>query len=99
MSKETVRVVSRIVALPEKVEELKSILSGIVEPTRKESGCIQFELQQNHQDPTDFVFLEQWESDASLDAHLASAHIQEAVSKLDGLLGAPPDIRRYRLLV
>lgn len=98
MSQETVRVVARIVALPTKVEEVKSILCGIIEPTRKESGCIQYELQQNHQDPTDFVFVEEWESDALLDAHLASALLEATGSKLDGLLTVSPDIRRYRLV-
>ncbi len=98
MSKETVRVVARLVAIPEKVEEVKSILSSILEPTRQESGCLRYELQQNHQEPTDFIFIEEWESDTLLDAHLASAHLAATGSRLDGLLVAPPDIRRYRLV-
>ncbi len=99
MSKTTIRVVARVVALPDKVEEVKSVLMGIIEPTRQEEGCIVYELLHNQEDPTDFTFVEEWESQALLDAHLASAHIAEADSQLDGLVAAEPDIRIYQLLV
>ncbi|WP_373534389.1 putative quinol monooxygenase [Microcoleus sp.] len=98
MSKPTLRVVARLVAFPDKVAELKSLLLSIIEPTRQEEGCIKYELLQNQADPTDFTFVEEWESAALLEVHLASTHLQAAVQKLDGLAVAPPDIRRYELL-
>jgi len=98
MSQPTLRVVARLVAFPEKVAELKSLLLSIMEPTRQEPGCIKYELLQNQADPTDFTFVEEWESSDLLELHLASNHIQEAVMKLEGLAVAPPDIRRYKLL-
>jgi len=98
MSKPTLRVVARLVAFPDKVAELKSLLLSIIEPTRQEQGCIKYELLQNQADPTDFTFVEEWESAALLEVHLASTHIQAAVQQLDGLAVAPPDIRRYELL-
>jgi len=99
MSKQTIRVIAHLIALPEKVEELKSLLLSIIEPTRQESGCIKYELLQNNNDPTDFTFVEEWESNDLLDAHLASTHIQEGLRKLEGIAAAPPDIRRYQLLM
>lgn len=98
MSKTMIRVVARVVALPDKVEAVKSVLLGLIEPTRKEEGCIVYELLQNQADPTDFTFVEEWESQALLEAHLASAHIEEAESQLNGLVAAEPDIRLYQLL-
>ena len=98
MSKPTLRVVAQLVAFPNKVEELKSLLLSIIEPTRKEAGCIKYELLQNQAEPTDFTFIEEWESTALLDTHLGSTHIQAAVLKLEGLAVSPPDIRRYQLL-
>lgn len=98
MSKTTVRVIARIVALPGHQEEVNSILTELLEPTRQQSGCIQYELLQNQEEPTDFVFVEEWESEAQLNAHLESPHINEVDAKLDGLLAAEPDIRFYRLL-
>ncbi|MGB3267460.1 MAG: putative quinol monooxygenase [Microcoleus sp.] len=98
MSKPTLRVVARLTAFPEKVAELKSLLLSIVEPTRQEQGCIKYELLQNQADPTDFTFVEEWESADLLEQHLASTHLQDAVQKLEGLAVGPPDIRRYELL-
>ena len=98
MSKPTLRVVARLVAFPDKVTELKSLLLSIIEPTRQEAGCIKYELLQNQVDPTDFTFVEEWESATLLEQHLASTHIQTAVQQLEGLAVGPPDIRRYELL-
>mgnify|MGYP000016123899 CR=1 FL=1 len=98
MSQPTLRVVARLAANPDKVAELKSLLLSIMEPTRKEKGCIKYELLQNQADPTDFTFVEEWESADLLELHLGSTHIQDAVQQLEGLAVAPPDIRRYELL-
>ncbi len=98
MSKPTLRVIARLVAFPDKVAELKSLLLSIIEPTCQEAGCIKYELLQNQADPTDFTFVEEWESAALLEQHLASNHIQAAVQQLEGLAVGPPDIRRYELL-
>ncbi|NMG07931.1 putative quinol monooxygenase [Brasilonema sp. UFV-L1] len=98
MTNQTIRVVARIIALPEKVEAVKAVLLAIIEPTRQEAGSIKFELLQNQSDPTDFTFIEEWVSNDALDAHFTTAHIQEAAAKLPGLLAAEPDLRRYSLL-
>ncbi|AFY31862.1 putative quinol monooxygenase [Calothrix sp. PCC 7507] len=98
MTNQTIRVVARIVALPDKVEALKAVLLELIAPTRQEAGAIRYELLQNQSDPTDFTFVEEWSSNEALDAHLASPHLQTGITKLDGLVAAPPDIRRYHLL-
>ncbi len=97
MSKK-IRVVARLIAFPDKVKEAKALLLGLVEPTRKEAGCLQYDLLQNQADPTDFTFVEEWESDEILDAHLASEHIQNAIAQIPELMATEPDIRRYTLL-
>ena len=94
----TIRVVAHLVALPEKVEELRSVLIALVEPTRREDGCIHYELLQNQEEPTDFAFIEEWQSEAFLTAHLASDHVQDVDASLDRLLASSPDIRLYHLL-
>ena len=98
MTTETVRVVARITAQPGKVEELKSILLDVVGPTRQDLGCISYQLLQNREDPGDFTFVEEWESDTAIDAHLVTAHVQDALSKAQPLLSVAPDIRRYVII-
>jgi quinol monooxygenase YgiN len=98
MAEGTLRVVARMVARPEAVEEVREVLAGLVAPTRAEPGRLVYELLQNNSDPADFTFVEEWESDAALDAHLASRHIRDARAKLPALLAAEPDIRRYSVV-
>jgi quinol monooxygenase YgiN len=96
MSNQKICVVARIVATCEKVDEVKAILIGLIEPTRKEEGCIKYELLQNQAQPTDFTFIEEWTTETALNTHLASAHIAAASDKLDQLVAGEPDIRLYQ---
>ncbi|MBD2437657.1 putative quinol monooxygenase [Nostoc sp. FACHB-110] len=98
MTNQRVHVVAHVEALPDKLEELKAVLLGLIEPTRQERGAIKYELFQNQSQPTDFTFIEEWESDEALNTHLASPHLQAAAAALAGLTAAPPDIRRYYLV-
>lgn len=92
---QSLRVVARVVALPDKVEALKAVLLALVEPTRQESGCLQYDLLQNQEDLTDFTFVETWESLQHLQSHLASVHLQTASIAIKNLVASPPDIRCY----
>ena len=93
-----IRVVAHLRARPDKVEETRQALTGLVEPTRAEPGCIVYELLQNNDDPTDFTFVEEWSGDQALDLHLQTDHIKDVVAKAEELLATPPDIRRYTVL-
>jgi quinol monooxygenase YgiN len=95
MSQKTLRVVARVVALPDKVEQLKTILLKLIEPTRAEPGCVQYHLLQNQAEPTDFTFVEEWASADDLENHLQSQHIQKAMVQINGLVVQAPDIRVY----
>ena len=92
------RVVARIKARPETLSEVRELLCGLVEPTRKESGCVSYELLQNREDPTDFTFVEEWESAAALESHAASDHIKATRTKLGPVVAGSPDIRTYSVV-
>jgi quinol monooxygenase YgiN len=98
MPDNSMRVVARIKALPDTVADVRSILTGLIEPTRNEAGCITYELWQNREDATDFTFVEEWASATALDAHAASQHLKDATARLEGLIKRAPDVRRYRLV-
>lgn len=97
MSQETVHVVALFVAAPGKENELEQLLSTLVEPTRKEAGCIRYDLMRGLPGESgDFVFIEEWESAETLDAHSQSAHLREVGPKVGPLLASPAVIARYR---
>jgi quinol monooxygenase YgiN len=98
MASDTLRVVARLLAKPDKVDELRTLLAGLIEPTRAEPGCISYELLENKENGAEFTFVEEWEGDSVLDAHLATDHIQQALGEFPDLLAEELDLRRYKLV-
>ena len=98
MTDPKVCVLATVVALPNQVEEAKAILLSLIAPTRQEPGCIRYELWQKQDDPVDFNWVEEWENQAALNAHLNSPHFQEVNSKLASLLATEPVINFYQLI-
>jgi len=70
-----IAVVAISVAKPGYEEQLRQALEGIVGPTRKEAGVLQYDLHRDVQEPRRFVFVERWESQEALAAHARSTHI------------------------
>jgi quinol monooxygenase YgiN len=88
-----ITVVATFQALPGKEEELKKALIGLVAPTRKEAGCINYDLHQSPEEPGKFLFHENWTTKAALDAHLKMPHIQVLLPRLEGLAVGMPEIK------
>lgn len=89
----TVTVVATFQAKPGKTEELKKALISFVAPTRKEAGCINYDLHQLPEDPSKFLFYENWTTKAALDVHLQTPHIQAVLPHLDTLAVGMPEIK------
>lgn len=96
MANTKVHVVATLKAKPGQEEKVRGMLLGLLEPSRRDKGCLRYELFQARDTPTTFVFLEEWADDASLQTHLASPLIQNGAAQLMPLLTAPPDIVPYR---
>lgn len=83
MEPKLLTVVAEMQAKPGKEEQLKAELLKLVEPTRKEDGCVQYDLHVATDNPGRFVFYENWTSREALDKHLQSPHLKAfgAISK------------------
>jgi quinol monooxygenase YgiN len=81
-------ILARIEANNDKVERVKAELLKLIEPTLKETGCIQYHLHQDNEKPSVFVFYEIWESRALWQQHLNSVHILEHRSAVDGAISS-----------
>jgi quinol monooxygenase YgiN len=98
MPETSIRVIARFAAKADHVDQVRGILTALIEPTRRETGCITYELLQNKQDPTDFTFVEEWTSKAALDEHLATEHIENCTAKIGEHIETDPDIRIYEVV-
>ena len=88
----TITVAATFEARPEKETELRDALIGLVGPTRKEAGCINYDLHVSSENPRRFLFHENWTTKMALEAHLQSPQIQALLPRLDALCSAPPEI-------
>ncbi len=84
-----ITVVARLAARKESVETVKRELLKMVEPTRKEAGCIEYHLCQDNKDPAVFVFYEIWESTAVLEKHKDTDHYKYYAANVLGMIGKP----------
>ncbi|HTZ57869.1 MAG TPA: putative quinol monooxygenase [Acidobacteriaceae bacterium] len=64
-------------AAPGHEKELGAQLHSLVAPTRAEPGCMVYELHFDPEDPAKFMFYEKFASQAALDHHLATPHLQQ----------------------
>ncbi|MDD5138829.1 MAG: putative quinol monooxygenase [Verrucomicrobiales bacterium] len=88
-----VTVVATFQARPGKEIELRNVLVGLVAPTRREEGCINYDLHVSPEDPAKFLFHENWTGKAALDVHLKSPHIAALLPRVDELCVAFPEIK------
>jgi len=79
-------VVAKIVAKKESIESVKNEMLKLIEPTRKEQGCIEYNLHQDNEDPSVLVFYETWENRACLDKHMSTDHYKNYVSAVGSLI-------------
>ena len=91
----TVHVVAHFHAKVGQENALRAVLVGLVPPTRRELGCYQHDLLVNPDDPRDFCFVERWDGDKSVDQHLSTEHLKNAMAQLESLVETPPEIHRY----
>lgn len=56
---------------------LKTILENMVQKTKKEEACIQYDLHQETDDLNTFVFYEIWKNKKGLETHNQQTYIKE----------------------
>jgi quinol monooxygenase YgiN len=82
----TLTIVANITANADKVELVKAELLKLIEITRAEEGCVQYDLHQDNKDPAHFLFYENWESRELWQAHMNAQHLKDYVTATDGAI-------------
>ena len=77
-------IIARIEAKQNSIDLVKTELLSLVGPTRRESGCLQYDLHQDNDHPEIFVFYENWENRELWQAHMNSEHIKAYVTATEG---------------
>jgi quinol monooxygenase YgiN len=96
---ESLTVIAHIRAKPGQESRVRQVLQGLVSATRAEAGCINYDLHQSQTDPALFVFYENWTSEAHLDAHSKSPHIQSFRKVAGEILAGPVEITKRQVVI
>ncbi|MFC3616471.1 putative quinol monooxygenase [Lutimaribacter marinistellae] len=73
---QTLKIIARMVATPGQADRLVDHMKQLVEDTRKEAGCLSYDLFRGTDDPDVLIFVEEWKTRESWEAHMAGEAIQ-----------------------
>lgn len=93
-----VKVVAKKFVSEDKIEEVVKLYEELVEATRKEEGCIKYELYQDEKDSRILAVIEEWESRDALNKHMNSEHFMKLVPMIGALTGKT-DMNIYKKLI
>ena len=86
-------VIAHLVSKPDRIEETKAFLLSLIERTRAEKGCVDYDLHQDDANPAEFTFYENWVTRIEWDRHMEMPHIKELVQKAPEMFAIDPHIR------
>lgn len=85
-------------ARPDKVKELEEALLTLVEHSRQEAGCINYDLHRHLDQPGKFAFYENWVDREALEKHRSSSHVQAFRAKAGELIAGPLQIELFEMI-
>jgi len=81
-------IVANIIANPNKIELVKSELLKLIDVTRAEAGCINYDLHQDNANPAHFMFYENWETRELWQTHMANQHLADYMAATEGAVAS-----------
>ncbi|TXF99045.1 antibiotic biosynthesis monooxygenase [Massilia arenae] len=90
-----VTIIATLYAKAGQEDALAARMQEMTSETRKEAGCILYELQRSNDDPREFIMVEYWRDAEAVALHDASAHMAALVADLPALVDRPVAVRKY----
>lgn len=81
-------IVANIVANEDKIDLVKAELLKLIEITRAEEGCINYDLHQDNENRAHFLFYENWESRELWQTHMNNTHLAEYMAATEGAVAS-----------
>jgi quinol monooxygenase YgiN len=90
-------VVGRVQTDANRREELIRVGQTVAAASRQEPGCTSYRLYEDTERENEFVFVEEWESEAALRQHFASPHVALFLDAIRATIIAPPDVKFHTI--
>jgi len=98
MNDEKIVLVARLKVKNDKVEETKQAALAIVEDSRDEEGCINYDIHQAIDDETVFVWHETWANKTALDEHFEKDYFKGFFAKVQEFAAEQPQITLTKMI-
>lgn len=98
MGEQQVTVVARFKAKAVMEEGVKRELLKLIESSRADEGCINYDLHQGIDDPTVFFFYENRQSGEHLSRHSDMPHLQALRAGVKDMLAEPPEVTLLKMI-
>jgi quinol monooxygenase YgiN len=95
---ENIVLIARLKVKKDAVEQAKQAALAIVEDSRAEKGCLNYDFHQALEDETIFIWHETWESEAAIEAHGASKHFDAFSRQIKDLIDEPLQITLAKMV-
>lgn len=92
-----IKAVAKSYVKESEVEKFIEYASIMIEETRKEPGCIRYELYRDIEDDTIFTFIEEWESKKDLEVHFETPHFKKYIPVMNGMHSQDGEVNIYKL--
>jgi quinol monooxygenase YgiN len=95
-SSQAIHVVTHVDTIGGGQADAPGLLTRLAEASRKERGCLRFDVLQHTMRANHFTVVEIWENQRALDAHAAAPYTKQYRDVLQPISGSPLDERVYK---
>lgn len=93
-----IKITAKCFIKKEFIGDFKTYASKLIEESRKEEGCLGYELYQDINNETVFSFIEEWKNAEFLNGHIESEHCKETFPKMEKLYLKEMELNVYTLV-
>ena len=93
-----VRVIARLVAQADKVEQLRALLARAGDRSRAYPDCRAWNLLRNRANPREFVSISEWVDEAAYEARMRDAEWIDMTSRLPDLIEGEIGFEMYHVI-
>ena len=81
-----------------KLEEFKALAEKLINESRKEEGCIAYNLYEDINNPYILTFIEEWKSEEDIKLHNITEHFTSIVPQFTDLQEGKTEVNLYRII-
>lgn len=86
MADQPLTIVAKILAKEDKRTLVKEELLKLIDITRKEEGCIDYDLHQDNENANLFLFYENWTNRDLWQKHMGNSHLADYIKATEGAI-------------